>query len=128
MTDIRHRYRFGPRLRLGGRRAFALVYGARMRKNLGPISVCARPNGLDHPRLGLSVSRKVGSAVRRHRIKRLLREAFRLGRHSWPGAYDLVVIVHPHELVALEDYQRLLAEAVEAVHGEWKMRERHEGG
>jgi ribonuclease P protein component len=43
-------------------------------------------------RLGLTVSRKVGSAVRRNRIKRLLREAFRTDRALFPERADVVVI------------------------------------
>jgi ribonuclease P protein component len=56
------------------------------------IVVHSCENGLDHPRLGLSVSRKVGGAVVRNRWKRLLREAFRLRRHELPAGIDLVVI------------------------------------
>src|SRR4051812_11875163 len=43
-------------------------------------------------RLGLTVSRKSGSSVRRNRIKRLLREAFRLQRETFPQHADLVII------------------------------------
>lgn len=39
--------------------------------------ICARTNGLDCPRLGLSVSKRfVGKAVQRNRIKRIIRESF----------------------------------------------------
>lgn len=48
-------------------------------------------NGLDYPRLGLSVSRKVGGAVVRGRWKRVLREAFRLRREELPVGIDLVI-------------------------------------
>lgn len=49
-------------------------------------------NGLAYPRLGLSVSRKVGKAVLRNRWKRLIREAFRLSREKLPAGVDLVVV------------------------------------
>ncbi len=44
------------------------------------------------PRLGLSVSRKVGGAVERNRVKRLLREAFRLEEPALRPGQDLVVV------------------------------------
>ena len=56
------------------------------------IVVFGHPSGLPHPRLGLSVSRKVGGAVVRNRWKRLLREAFRLTRPQLPTGIDLIVI------------------------------------
>ncbi len=50
--------------------------GRRLR--VGHLRLIYRPNGLSHARLGLAVSRKYGSAVRRNRLKRQLREAFRM--------------------------------------------------
>ena len=54
--------------------------------------VFGHPNGLPYPRLGLSVSKRLGGAVVRNRWKRLLREAFRQIRPHLPVGIDLIVI------------------------------------
>jgi len=122
MTDSSPRFHFRASQRLHGRRAFAAVFGARMRKVVGPLIVYGKRNDLPHNRLGLSVSRRVGSAVTRNRIKRLIREAFRLSQHELPTGYDLVVAVRPHKTAELSDYQRMLQTAVAALHHQWRRR------
>ncbi len=117
-------FRFTHADRLHGRLAFARVFGAKLRKHGGPLTLFSLPNEAGRHRLGLSVPRRVGKAVRRARVKRMLREAFRLHRHDWPGAYDLVVVVRPHEPLTLPDYARLLSEAAKASHANWSRRKR----
>lgn len=110
------RYRYAKAHRLSGDKAFQAVFGNKLRKNAGPLAVLALPNGLAHHRFGMTVSRRVGNAVKRHKIKRLLREAFRLRQACWPGRYDLVVIVYPHDVLTLDDYVQHLSRAVEQLH------------
>lgn len=122
-------HKFPKSHRLHGKRAFSAVFDAKIRKHAGPLLLFAKPNGLPHARLGLSVGRRVGNAVTRSRHKRLLREAFRLTQPTWPthggGGYDVVVVVRPHEALHLEDYQRLLSSGVAAAHRTWEKRTRN---
>jgi ribonuclease P protein component len=84
--------RFRPQYRLRSGRDFQRVYRRRSVASDDKLVVHACENGLGHPRLGLSVSRKVGGAVVRNRWKRLLREAFRLRRLDLPQGVDLVIV------------------------------------
>ena len=128
--------------RLHGKEDFARVFDGKMRKSSGPIVFWAIPNELGYPRMGLSVSRRVGNAVKRNRIKRMLREAFRTTQHEWPHkleqeqaqqqtqaqkqmqGYDMVLAVRGHEPVTLEDYQFIFRQAMTAVHQQWEKRRR----
>jgi len=99
--------------RLSGRKAFARVFGGRHAAGNRLVVVYAMPNELDYARLGLTVGRRHGSAVRRNQIKRLLREAFRLSGDRMPRGYDLVCVPRVGPPTVLEAYQRALVSAAE---------------
>ena len=120
---------FRRRHRLAHAREFQAVYGGRVRKVRGPLTVFALPNGLEHPRLGLSVGRRCGTAVMRNRIKRGVREAFRLSQHDLPrlegeraGSFDFIVSTSPHPPMSVEEYGRALAGCAADLHREWMRR------
>ena len=52
-----------------------------------------RKNGLDHNRLGISVSKKAGNSVVRHRLTRLIRESYRLHEDIFSSGLDIVVTI-----------------------------------
>lgn len=73
-------------------RDFRRLY-AKGRSAVSPIMVVyCRRNRLGHNRLGITVSTKLGGAVRRNRIRRRLREVHRLHRSSLAQGYDLVLV------------------------------------
>lgn len=90
--DSRRTQRFLRQYRILRSAEFRAVYDRKARASDRFLLIYACENQFSHPRLGLSVSRKVGGAVIRNRWKRLIREAFRLNIARLPQAVDLVVI------------------------------------
>lgn len=104
-------------------REFRAVFGNRLAKSRGPLTIFLRPNTLPEHRLGLSIGRRVGGAVVRVRLKRHIRESFRLDRpvypHSSEGAsYDIIVSVRAHKPLSLNEYRARLRDGIDAAHRE----------
>ncbi|MDY6912949.1 MAG: ribonuclease P protein component [Planctomycetota bacterium] len=78
----------------------------------GCITLLAAPNELGHARMGVAVGLRHGNAVRRNRIKRLCREAFRLVRNELPAGWDYMMLPRigaDYTLLGLQASLRTLA-------------------
>ena len=128
------RWLYRRRHRLVHAKQFQAIYSHGTRATRFPLTVFVCANGLDHPRLGLSIGRRIGNAVVRNRLKRLLREAFRLSQHDLPhhlprisqtglangedqsghtSSVDIVITARPHTIRSLGVYQKILVDLVE---------------
>lgn len=107
------RLRFTVRMRLRSPALFRRAYADGLREDAGGVIVYALANELAHPRLGISIGRRAGGAVERNRLKRLLREAFRLEQHAIGGGVDLVAVVRPHRARSVDDYRAVFVRAAE---------------
>lgn len=85
--------RFRPHERINDPALFRQAFQARKSVSDPGLIVYGLVNGLGYPRLGISASkRKVRHAHDRNRVKRLLREAFRLSKAELPPGLDLIVV------------------------------------
>ncbi len=118
--------RAGGRRRLSRSAEFERVYRQGRSKANRHLVLYAFPRGEAEdeqgPRLGLSVSRRVGGAVERSRVKRVLREAFWAEAERLPPGADYVIVARP-DAAALDEREgmtgvrRALAELVDALGG-----------
>ncbi|NIM00033.1 MAG: ribonuclease P protein component [Acidobacteria bacterium] len=95
-------YSFPRTDRLTSRRQFLAVYERGRRERGRLVTVFGLENRLGRCRVGLTVTRRLGSAVVRNRTKRVLREIFRLHRLAEAGSLDIVINAH----VSLPEHSR----------------------
>ena len=77
---------------LRNKKEFQIVYKEGKSKANKYLVLYYRKNDLEYNRLGISVSKKVGNSVVRHRTTRLIRESYRLNQDNLKTGYDMVVI------------------------------------
>ena len=78
--------------RLSNPRDFVNLNRWGRRQATAHFTVMVAQNGLDIPRLGITASRKTGNSVIRNKVKRFLREFFRLHKASFPQGYDILIV------------------------------------
>ena len=148
-SDPAGRLRFTRRNRMSGSTAFAKVFTQGVRKSAGNFTLVCLPNnrttpqGLPEHRLGLSIGKRVGPAVRRVAVKRRIREAFRLSRPHLPaaapqaytnppadpsshvpvcGGYDWIIAARPHAPMPTAEYAAILLTLAARAAREWDKR------
>ena len=115
-AGMRRSMRFTPSDRLRKRFEFRRLRDQGRRVHTRSFVLLIGRSATPRPRMGITVSRQVGNAVRRNRIKRLVREAFRQHRSLLPASCDLVVIAKANCSVArLADVETELRQAASAL-------------
>jgi ribonuclease P protein component len=74
---------------------FEEVYSKGKRLHGEGFTLICQPNPTGASRLGISVHRKIRGAVKRNRLKRIIRESFRLWQKHYPAGADIVFAVRP---------------------------------
>jgi ribonuclease P protein component len=101
------------------RRDFEKVFREGIRSSSKYLVVYARLNGLEFNRIGLAIGKKVGIAVTRNRIRRLLKEAVRMALTDIPLHFDYVVIATRHTAEGtFDDFVQELKQFIKRLHNE----------
>ncbi|WP_457575191.1 ribonuclease P protein component [Desulfomarina sp.] len=96
---------------------FERVYSRGRRLHGHDFTLICEPNSYGRSRLGISVHHKIRGAVKRNRIKRIVRESFRLGRNFYPSEMDIVFAVRPgFSLSCPDEISESVASVVRKMH------------
>ena len=96
--------------RLMRRAEYDAVYREGRRRSSREFAVFLRPNGLELSRFGWSIRKALGSAVKRNRMRRRIREIIRLHRQEIAPGWDIVI--HPRSTVVTANFSALTEELV----------------
>jgi ribonuclease P protein component len=104
---------FPRNCRLVHRAEYDAVYREGRRRSNREMMLFVRPNGLTVSRFGWSIKKALGTAVRRNRIRRRLREIVRLHLQEITPGWDIVI--HPRSSVATADFSELTSELLRLI-------------
>lgn len=99
--------------RVARRAEYDVVYREGKRRSSREFTLFVRPNGLERSRFGWSIKKALGSAVRRNRIRRRLREILRLHQQEISPGWDIVI--HPRSSAATADFSELTRELLKLI-------------
>src|SRR5688500_10816560 len=99
---------FSRRERIRSKRDFARLFERRCSVADERLQILALRNDLPYSRVGIAVSRRLGSAVVRNRCKRIFREAYRLTKGELPRGLDMVLMPRGRGKPKLEEIRESL--------------------
>ena len=108
---MERRFRYPKRVRLLTSKDFRRVYRLGRRASSRLLSLFFDPNNLDYSRFGITVSGRLGNVVTRNRLKRSLREIFRLHQEEIPPGWDFVI--NPRQGAKLASFMQLKREVLQ---------------
>jgi ribonuclease P protein component len=94
-NESQYRYRAGKALRITRRGEISRLFDEGQRLVDKRLTLLVAPAPTPASRLAVAVSKRHGNAVKRNRIKRVCREAFRLSRPELPAGMDFVMLPRP---------------------------------
>lgn len=103
-------FSFPKSKRLVKNKQFKAVLANKTCASDGLLMIYSVKNDCGLTRLGVSIGKSCGDAVTRNRLKRLIREAFRLNQHQLPSGVDYMVMISPQWLKVEQDRKKAVKE------------------
>lgn len=119
IEDVLSRLFYRKSQRISSEKDFARVLARRCVVRRGMMRLYSAPNELSEARFGVSVSKSVGPAIVRNRVKRLAREVFRLNQNQIEPGFDFILIVSQPR-TAKKDAKKSLSTALKLDYREFE--------